>query len=214
MYNLAGKYIHCLGKDQRISRQAFMLLNQLETFVNGAIMQANRLMRTRKSIDDELRNGKWPRPLGKRDFKLSRLRLDYHFYFICIGQIHRLLKRLGEILNDIDLKKVLVKLENKFPKEIRNDLEHIDERAVDKKHKNQIRHITDFGNFPGDSFSFDGKEYTVNKESVRELKLIYEEVIYTLNNNYASKDPNFAWREQSEKQIKRILSYIKRWRAD
>lgn len=192
-----------------------MLLYELETFVNGATIQTNRLIRTRKSIDDEikiLRSRNKPRTFSKKGFKLARLRLDYHFYFICIGQIHKLLKSLGETLNDKDLKNVLVKFGEKFPEEIRHDLEHIDERAKGRKRGEYIGHIGDFGNFVGDSFSFGGREYTVNKESLRELKLIYEEIIDILYRNYASKDPNFIWREQSENQIKRIQPYMKKWR--
>jgi hypothetical protein len=76
MYNLAGKYAFCLGTDPQVEQQAFLLLHELETYVNGAIIQTNRLIRTRKSIDDEIkipRSRNKPRISSKKDFRLIRM---------------------------------------------------------------------------------------------------------------------------------------------
>lgn len=217
MYDLAHKYCFCLHNDPERNQRAFLLLLELENYVNGAIMQTARLERTRKNINKKLRQriksikvSKYPYESSKKDFSLMKLHCDYHFYFICIGQISKLLKTLCEVLNDCDLKVVYHKFTSKFNKDIRDDLEHLDERAVGKKKRQYIGHISDFGNFPGDSFSFNGKQYPVNKGSVNELTQIYKEVIDVLYKNYGSKDSHFVWMEQSERQSKELFRYLKK----
>lgn len=217
MYDLARKYCFCLDNGPSHNQSAYLLLLELENYVNGAIMQTARLERSRKAIDERLweemasiKDAKYTYKFRKKDFSLGRLHCDYHFYFICIGQIRKLLKRLCEVLNDPDLDRVYTKFEGKFNKDVRDSLEHLDERAVGKKRGQDIGHITDFGNFPGDRFSFDGKEFPVNKESLRELKDIYEEIINVLYRNYGSKDPNFLWREQSERQRRELFRHLKK----
>jgi len=215
MYDLAGKYFSCFHNDPKVNAEAFLLLHELETYVNGAIIQLNRLKRTRKTIDCKLkelnRTGR-NRPTGpiKKDFNLTRLHCDYHFYFICIGQINKLLKTIGEVLDDQDIKNLFDKFDRKFPIEIRDHLEHLHERAQGKKYKRYIGHISDFGNFVGDRFTFAGKSYSVGVKDLTDLKLIYEELINIINTNYASKDPNFISREQSKRFIARLRRNMKR----
>jgi hypothetical protein len=213
MYDLAGKYFFCFHNDPKVNAEAFLLLHELETYVNGAIIQLSRLKRTRKTMDFKLKeligkNG----PIGriKKDFNLTRLHCDYHFYFICTGQIYRLLEAIGEVLDDKDIKDLFDKFARKFPIEIRNHLEHLHERAQGKMYKKYIGHISDFGNFVGDGFTFAGKFYSVGEKDLTDLKLIYEELIDIIDTNYASKDPNFIWREQSNRFIARLRSNMKR----
>lgn len=217
MYDLAHKYCFCLHSNPEHNQRAFLLLIELENYVNGAIMQTARLERTRKAIDKKLRqeigsirDSKYPHKFGRKDFSLARLHCDYHFYFICIGQINKLLSRLCKVLDDPDLKRVYTKFKREFNKDIRDDLEHLDERAIGKKFGQDIGHISDFGNFPADRFSFDGKEFPVNKESLKKLIQIYEEIIDVLYKNHGSKDPHFVWREQSERQSKELFRYLKK----
>jgi len=217
MYDLAHNYCFCLDSDKERNQKAFLLLLELEVYVNGAIMQTTRLARSRKAIDkrlrekmDSVRQAKYVHKSSKKDFSLTKLHCDYHFYFICIGQIGKLLKRLCEVLNDPDLRKVYTKFGDKFDKDVRNSLEHIDERAIGAKMGKNIGHISDFGNFPGDRFSFGGKEYPVNRQSLRELKGIYEEIIDVLYKNYGSKDPSFVRWEQSERRVKELFRHLKR----
>jgi len=216
MYDLAHKYSFCLFSDPQHNMEAYLLLLELENYANGAIMQITRIDRTRKAIEKKLQGMKFIKDdkhihkSTRKDFALTRLHCDTHFYFICIGQINKLLKRLCEVLNDCDLKVVYHKFTSKFNKDIRDDLEHLDERAVGKKKRQYIGHITDFCNFPGDSFSFNGKQYPVNKGSVKELTQIYKEVIDVLYKNYGSKDPHFVWMEQSERQSKELFRYLKK----
>lgn len=217
MYDLAHNYYFCLDSDKERNQKASLLLLELEMYVNGAIMQTTRIAGYRKAIDkrlreemDSVRQAKYAHKSNKKDFSLTKLHCDYHFYFICIGQIGKLLKRLCEVLKDPDLRKVYTKFEDKFDKDVRDSLEHIDERAIGVKKGKDIGHISDFGNFPGDRFSFDGREYPVNRQSLRELKGIYEESISVLYKNYGSKDPGFVQREQSERRVKELFRHLKR----
>ena len=112
-------------------------------------------------------------PKFKKVFSSARLHCDYHFYFICIGEINKLLKRLCEVLDDNDLKTINESFNEKFGTAItiRDDLEHIDERALGKRKKEDIGHISDFGNFVGDSFTFHGKKFPVNKEMLKDYAI-------------------------------------------
>jgi hypothetical protein len=215
MYNLAKKYSFSLSTDPKQASQAFLLLYELENSVNGAIIQATRINRTRRAIDRKLQDAREYRkdnrkayPHYRKDFALTKLGCDYHFYFVCIGQFGKLLKRSGEVLNDPDLKSLYTKFERQFDKDIRDHLEHIDERAIGKKREQNIGHISDWGNFVGDGFSFNGKKYPVNKQKLNELGKIYEETIEIMYNNHASKDEDFIMREQTERQTQAILKQL------
>lgn len=217
MYNLAHKYCFCLHNDPQRNMEAYVLLFEMENYINGATMQTARLERNRRSINKKLRkemnsikDDKYIRKSIKKDFSLVKLHCDYHFYFICVGQIGKLLKRLCGVLNDPELKEVYTKFEGKFSKDFRDNLEHLDERAVGKKFGRNIGHISDFGNFPRDRFSFDGKEFPVNKGKLKELTQIYEEIIDVLYKNYGSKDPHFVLMEQRERQSNELFRYLKK----
>ena len=135
MYDLATIYTFCLSDDKKKASQAYLLLSELETNVNGAIIQAMRINRTRQAMERKNRifteavqasreyvkkaliNTENPLneipeyPKFKKDFSLTRLHCDYHFYFVCIGQISKLLRRLSEVLNDTDLKNTYSKFD-------------------------------------------------------------------------------------------------------
>jgi hypothetical protein len=212
MYDQMFKFWACLD-DYPNGSKAVLLLMELEGYFDGAAAQTARLGRTRKTIIRKLQEHREARKLGEHTNKkfnfgyFERLHHDYHFYFICISQINKLLKRLCEVLDDDDLKKVHENFKKKFGTAItiRNDLEHIDERALGKRKKEDIGHIADFGNFAGDSFTFHGKKFPVNKEKLKELDQTYKEIINVLYKNYGSKDPHLIWLEQSERWVKKIL---------
>jgi hypothetical protein len=217
MYDLAYKYCFCLDDGRQTGHKASLLLLELENYVNGAIMQTARIERNRKSIDKKLKRKKelikdyqHAQQRIQKDFGLTRLHCDFHFYFICVGQIGKLLKRLCEVLNDHDLNEVYTRFMEKFDKAIRDDLEHIDERAIGKKFQKDIGHISDFGNFPGDRFSFNGKEFPVNREKLNELRQIYHDIIFVLYKNYGSKNEFFVRLEQSERQAKILLRRLRK----
>ena len=160
---------------------------------------------------------KFPRKYNKsrkHDFSLLKLYCDYHFYFDCIGQINKLLRRLKEELQSPDIERIHTKFEKIFDKDValRNDLEHIDERAIAKRRGKPIDPIGDWGNFAGELFSFAGREYAVNKQQLEKLTRIYEEVIDVLHKNYASKNEGFVLREQMEQRARQSESLLRHLR--
>jgi hypothetical protein len=218
MYDQAIKYSFCLSNNQKQAHEAFLLLYSLEKYVNGAIIQANRIARTRKATWDRFHNimraareGRTILTSRKEANSSTKLYCDYHFYFICIGQIHKIMYRLYRLLDNQNLDKVHDKFKRGFPQGIRDDLEHLDERAIGKKKKNSIN-VEDFsfGNFPGDKFSFGEEEYAVNKETVKALKDIYQEILDLLYEDYGMKNAEFVLQEHREKQQKVITKLIKR----
>jgi len=146
---------------------------------------------------------------------LLRLYCGYHFYFDCIGQINKLLNRLSKELPSSELKSIHTKFTEIFGEDIglRNDLEHIDERAIGEERGKTIGPISDWGNFAGELSSFAGREHAVNKQQLNKLTQIYEEIIDVLRKNYASKNQGFVLREQMEqraRQSESLLRYLKK----
>lgn len=211
MFDLATKYCFSLDKDIKKSMDYFLLLSNLEKSVNGTVIEMQRLNRTRRSISRKIRNGR----TGK-DNKLTYLANDTHFYFICIDKVFILVSRLASELKDKDIKNLALKLEKVFDiRTVRNHLEHIDARCLgflsEKDEKNKVcKPITDFGNFINDNFSFNNKQFPSGKAGLAELKNIYNELLEILRRKYASKDPRFIWREQSEKRYKVIMKILKK----
>lgn len=81
MYDLAHKYCFCLDSGQRSGQKAFLLLFELENYINGAIMQKARIERTRRLIDkrlkrkmDSTKDFRYAQQSTKKDFSLIRLR--------------------------------------------------------------------------------------------------------------------------------------------
>jgi hypothetical protein len=87
-----------------------------------------------------------------------------------------------------------------FSQEIRNDLEHIDARAVGLRKKGRrkvkIGNIQDFRNFSNDNLTFNGKSYPVNKESLNRLKDFYRRTMSVIHEDYALKDAFFCLRHE------------------
>lgn len=221
MYKLAWKYWGHIDSAPN-NRRASLILYHLEHYINGAIMQTARIQRTRKNIDknfrkeiDSVKIAAYSSRTRSWDFGLLRLYCDYHFYFDCIGQINKLLKRLCKELPSSDLKNIHAKFTEIFGEDIdlRDALEHIDERAISKKRGEPIAPIRDWGNFAGELFSFAGQGHAVNKQQLNKLTQIYEEIIDVLRKNYASKNQEFVLREQMEqraRQSRSLLRYLKK----
>lgn len=91
-------------------------------------------------------------------------------------------------------------------KKVRNHLEHIDERCLgfltltDKK-KGLRKQISDFGNFAGDNFSFDGQQYPSGMKTLHALNAVYADLIDILEREYAKKDPLFVLRQRQEEAL-------------
>lgn len=137
-----------------------------------------------------------------------RLFHDAHFYFICIGQVNKSLCRLCKRLDNTRLKTTRTLFSKEFSQEIRNDLEHIDARAVGKKKKGSrevdIGFVRDFKNFAGENLTFNGKSYAVNKASLNRLKSIYKQIIRIIHEDYALKDAIFVGNLIRDRQIAKV----------
>lgn len=219
MFDIATKYCFHLDKDNAKSLELFLLLHSLEKYVNGAIIEMNRLEKTRGGIIkrlSSLRNIETYRKPRNKDFQLTYLACDTHFFFICIDKCYKLITQLSLELNDVEIKKLKTRLNKIFDiATVRNHLEHIEKRCVgylsrrDEKKKRQKR-IQDFGNFVEDNFSFNNKKFPSNRKSLEELKNVYRDLIKILHNKYASKDPSFVERMKAEERIKLIQKTLKK----
>lgn len=217
MFDLATKYCFYLDEDGDKSLELFILLDSLEKYVNGAIIQMGRLEKTRKIITKKFSNmGKHLNISKKKDFQLTYLSCDTHFFFICIDKCYKLITQLSLGLDDEEVKKLKTRLNKVFDiATVRNHLEHIEDRAYgylslrDKKEKKKT-HISDFGNFIGNDFSFNNKKFPSNSKSLEELKSIYRELIKIIHDKYASKYPMFVERIAQDERIKSIQKALKK----
>jgi len=215
MFDLASKFGFSLDKDNEKALRCYLLLHYLESYVNGAIIEIRRLNRTRRQINKSFRDILQSKE-KKKDFHITYLANDTHFYFICIDKVYKLLSTLSDELDNSNIRKLVNKLGKFFKINIvRNHLEHIDKRCLGyltlEDEKRGIRKpINDFGNFFGDYFSFGGKQFPFHAKSIVELKDIYTELLEILEKNYASKDPSFVRRQQSEARYKKIMQELKK----
>lgn len=211
MFDLATKYTFALDKNTSKSVGRYLLLSNLEKYLNGAIIEMNRMTRVRRLIMVNLQSQKL-----SKNFRLQYLANDHHFYFICVDKVYKLLSALGKEFNDKEIADLAKRVNKVFDiTSVRNHLEHIDDRSlgflsIDDKKKQNRKFISDFGNFIGDNFSFDGKKFPSDKNSVSKLKEKYIQLIAIINKKYASKDPGFVWREQSEKRYKALMKALKK----
>ena len=114
-----------------------------------------------------------------------------------------------------EIKKLKTKLNKVFDiGTIRNHLEHIEDRcngylSLKDKKQNIKKHISDFGNFAGDDFSFNNKKYPIGKKNLEELKNIYLDLTKILNVR-ARKDPRFVEKIKIEERSKLITKALKK----
>ncbi len=206
MFNLASKY-DFVFRDMQIN----LLLMLIEEYVNGAELQISRIERTRRLVLKTLSSTRGFKKINWTTYRKRHLKIfcDAHFYFICIGQVNRCLKRLYTKLNNKILNNIYSEFQKTFSQEIRNDLEHIDARAVGLKKKGSkevpIGKIQDFKNFSNENLTFNGKVYPVNKESLKRLKEFYQRTISVIHEDYALKDPSFVYDMIREKHLKKIM---------
>ena len=136
--------------------QSYFLLSLIEEYVNGAELQIRRIDRTRATIRKafQAHEGFDRKNISTSKNRLLKLFHDAHFYFICLGQVSKCIERLCNKLKNKNLHKINSEFKKEFSREIRNDLEHIDARAVGKKKKGRkeidIGAVRDFKNFSGD----------------------------------------------------------------
>jgi hypothetical protein len=206
MLNLAQKY------SQVLQRPSVLLLLELEKFVNGAILQIDRVERSTRRWNANMRK---QHPTGRHNFLKAahaRLFLDAHFYFICVGQVDKFLGQLCRTLNNAALHELRGRFQADFETEIeiRNDLEHLDERAVGRKRSKDAnpdevnKWMGDFVNFFGSELTFGGKKCPVNKEAAKRLRQSYRSAIAIIRRDYALKDTRYVADESRDKRIKRV----------
>ena len=217
MFDLATKYCFHLDKDNAKSLELFLLLYSLEKYVNGAMIEMNRLEKTRRNITKKLlslRSSEYQGP-KKKGFQLTYLACDTHFFFICIDKCYKLLTQLAIELNDKNIKKLGKRLNKIFDiATVRNHLEHIEDRCrgyinLKDKRKKKKTNIQDFGNFVGNDFSFNNKKFPSNKKSLEELNNIYKDLIKILDIK-ARKDPRFVEKTEAEERNKLIMKALKK----
>jgi len=217
MFDVASKYCFSLDKNPEKNKRCFLLLFNLEKYINGTIIEMRRLSRVRRAIKRDICKCLKSKSTRKRkSFRLTYLANDTHFYFVCIDKVYKLLSNLATELNDTDIEDLTRRLEKIFDiKTVRNHLEHIDARCLgflSKKDEERgtRKHISDFGNFIDDNFAFDGKKFPSGKGSLSEMKKVYTHLIELLTKKYASRDPHFVWRQQSEEICKKIMQKLKK----
>jgi hypothetical protein len=228
MYDLAGRYCFHLDQDDTKDRELFLLLFSLENYVNGAIIEMNRLERIRRNLANESRTRrKLARELDlgqsigtpskkEKKFQLTYLYCDTHFFFICIDKCYKLITQFSLKLDDNEIRKLETELRGVFDiTTIRNHLEHIEDRcsnylSIEDKKQNIKKPISDFGNFIGDNFSFNGKEYRSDRRSLEKLEDIYLKLIEILDDR-ARKDPEFVKEMEMEESNELIMKALKKW---
>lgn len=216
MFDIADKYCFYLDKDSNKDRELFLLLLSLEKYVNGAIIEIKRLERTRRSITKKLSmSGHGIERTRAKDFQLTYLACDTHFYFICIDKCYKLLTQLSLELDDKEIKKLKTKLNKAYDiTTVRNHLEHIEDRCrgylTPKQKKRDVKNlISDFGNYAGDYFSFNNKMFPSGRNSLEELKNIYRDLISILDER-ARKNPEFVKQIERDEQINFIRKTLKK----
>ncbi len=216
MFDLASKYCFYLNKDGKKSMELFLLLSTLEKYVNGAIIETNRMEKTRKNISKRFSTLRQAGFSNKKNFQITYLSCDTHFFFICIDKCYKLINQLFVELNDTNIEKLRDQLDMVFDiTTVRNHLEHIEDRCIGylsvKDRKQNVKtNISDFGNFIGSDFSFNNKKFPSSKRSLEELKNIYKKLVKILHTDYASKDPKFIERMIQDKKNKLIQKDLKR----
>jgi len=221
MFDEAHKYWFVLRPPSMPTKgglDGYLLLKNLEKYMNGALLQINRVVRDRRSVTASMNSGtKWP------PRSLAKMFLDAHFYFICIGQINKFFRQLCHFLNNSKLDKLHKEFQLEFQQEIRDHLEHLDERVVGRiasgrkivKAEPEVVNAwkQDFVNFVGDSLSFGGKQYPVNAEAGKKLRVFHERLIEVVREDYALKNPRFLRGEAQDslgRKIERRLRVIRK----
>ena len=184
----------------------------MEEYINGAELQIRRIERTRKLYRKTFQLPKGIENINRTTFKNRQLKIfcDAHFYFICIGQVSKCFERLSAELKNTKINTINSEFQKNFSREIRNDLEHIDARAVGKKKKGRkevsIGQIRDFKNFRNEELTFNGKAYPVNKESLRILKNLYKRTILAIHKDYALQNASFVYNMKMDKNLKKVTN--------
>lgn len=149
------------------SFEASAVLLTLERYVNGTIIQWNRIQADKRAL---------PGPGPGVDQKLMlTLFLDIHFYFVCYDKGQNLIGYLAKINGDPNLHNIWQTLKPKFRpfNDARNHLEHIETRI-------KREYLSDFGNLENDTFTFGGERFDISASGLKILEDAYEQVVSAL----------------------------------
>ena len=146
------------------SFEASVALLTLEKYVNGTIIQWDRIQAEKRALP-------WPGP-GVDQTLMLTLFLDIHFYFVCYDKSQNLLEHLAKTDGDPKLDNLWQTLKPKFKpfNDARNHLEHIETRIKSK-------YLSDFGNLENDTFTFGGERFDVSASGLKILTDAYEQVV-------------------------------------
>ncbi len=156
MNELFNEALVCLWKVRTFEGSIALFL--LERYVNGAILQYQRIQSHRAALHSS------PGPPDQTTMLM--LFLDIHYYFICLDKAQNLFVSLAQADGDQDL---LNRSERLRPllkpyNDARNHLEHIETRLTKQ-------YIGDLGNLSNDEFTFGGQRFDI---SSRSLQLVTE----------------------------------------
>lgn len=162
MYN---EWLKIIGK---VPYQHRLALWTLENYVNGAIIQWNRIQADKKTLPGP--------PPGVDQTLVLILFLDIHFYFICGDKVQNLLEYLAKANIDPKLKDLWNRYKPRLEpfNRARNHLEHIETRTSPEYER-------DFGNLKGDIYTFGGERFDISASSLKILTDAYEEVVNILH---------------------------------
>lgn len=203
---------------QVIPHDHILLFVKLEEYFNGIELQVKRIQSHNHTI-----LGGIIKSLFLMRERNTELFLDVHFYFICLGNISKILERICKETKNRRFIRIKTKFDKEFDREIRNHLEHIDARAVgkklDKTDPDANKWKSDFGNMNGDYYTFGGVKYDISKKSLKKLRSYYEEIVWALHNDLAINDQRFVdqlkmkarAKQQKKKNKSSLKKFYKKW---
>lgn len=153
-----------------------LLMPRLEKYINATIRQYIRLKKASIEIDIKFA----VHPYNRLNFdSFDKFFTDVHFYSICWDQCRKIIKKMSDLINQqwiSDFYETHKSTLGKYSK-LRNAMEHFDERTGEK--------ISDFGNYDGtrEVFTFNGRNYPINLDSIKELLTIYNKFLDLISQN-------------------------------
>lgn len=161
--------------------QGSAALITLEKYINGALIQQDRIKIDKQNILN--RSKQKTKTLEQLLAIAHALTLNIHFYYICLDKCRSLFKFISDNEGDFDIQNLWKKYKKEFQpcRNIRNHLEHIEQR-ISKK-----RYLHDLGNVVGDSFKFGGKSFDIGKKSLSPFIDAYEELLAILHARFEQR---------------------------
>lgn len=202
LYHEAATVRNKIGKNNTTSHE---LINQLEAYVNGAIIQYDRIndihgrlvktMFDRMSLDTfypkddsliPISNPISERAVEKLDLIHMITFLDVHYYLICVDKVRKLSQQFYSAMNkqgvgieDTYRERVYTKIEELRESERlgRNHLEHIDEKITKREYQSLSVHYDESGHL----FTYGTEQRCIHLD-VKRVTSLYDALIDMLRN--------------------------------